>query len=232
MFFNRSQALGAFAGVLAIEAVSLLIGAARPPSITRTLDVQRINIREPDGTIRLVISNAAEAPGIIVDRREQPHPSRRTAGILFYNEEGTENGGLTIDGKRDASGTAHSHGGLTFDRYKQDQVVEIFGDEDGTDRAAGMSVFDRPEQLMDFAALDRAIKLTGAAQLDAIKAANVGVAPRAFIGRIKDGSSQVVLEDANGIKRLRLRVTADGAAAIEFLDKDGKVARTIDGGHE
>jgi hypothetical protein len=232
MSFNPSQAFGAFAGVLAIGAVSLLTGAATPPSIMPTLDVQRINIREPDGTIRMVISNVAEAPGAIIDGQDHPRPDRRVAGMLFFNDEGTENGGLVFGGQRDASGTVHSHGSLTFDRYKQDQVVQIFGDEDGADRSAGIGVYDHPEKLVDQAMVDLALTLDGEARQAAYRAANVGGAPRAFVGRAEDGSSQIVLEDAEGIKRLRLRVAADGAAAIEFLDRDGKVLRTIDGRRE
>jgi hypothetical protein len=231
MPFNRSQALGAFAGVLAIGTLSLLTGAAKPAATFQTLDVQRINIREPDGTLRLVISNAALEPGIIIDGHERPHPSRRSAGFLFYNEEGTENGGLIFDGKRDASGTVHSSGSLTFDRYKQDQMVQILGQEDGPERVAGILVNDQPEEPMDFAAIDRVMKLTGEAQKDAEKAAHLGSTRRAFVGRGTDGASEVVLSDADGVRRLRLHVAADGQAAIEFLDKDGKTVRTIDAGH-
>jgi hypothetical protein len=232
MPFNYSQASGAFCGAVAIGAIFLLTGAAKPPAIARILDVQRINIREPDGTLRMALSNAALAPGIIVDNHEQPHPSRRTAGMLFYNEEGTENGGLSIDGKRDAAGAAHSLGFLSFDRYKQNDVIDIGAREDGTDREAGMYVSDDPEQPMDFTAMDRIGKLKGQAQADAVKAANIGMTQRAFFGRDTDGASEVKLKDAGGVERLRLRVTADGDATIEFLGKDGKVVRTIDAGHD
>src|SRR5215469_16069479 len=52
------------------------------------VDVQRINVREPDGTLRMVISNTATEPGTVVKGKERPHPNRRSAGILFYNDEG------------------------------------------------------------------------------------------------------------------------------------------------
>src|SRR5688572_29348542 len=68
------------------------------------IDVERINVREKDGTLRLVISNTDKMPGIIHKGTNYPHPNRRTAGMLFFNEEGTENGGLTFGGRRDANG--------------------------------------------------------------------------------------------------------------------------------
>jgi len=40
-------------------------------------------------------------------------------------------------------------------------------------------------------------------------------------------SNSVVLSDAQGRARLALKVGADGAAAIEFLDADGKTLRRV-----
>ena len=36
------------------------------------------NLREPDGTLRLVISDKSKAPEIFVKGREYPHPDRKT----------------------------------------------------------------------------------------------------------------------------------------------------------
>ena len=47
------------------------------------------------------------------------------------------------------------------------------------------------------------------------------------IGRWRDRSSGLVLHDAAGKPRLKLEVTAEGAAAIQFLDETGKVVRTV-----
>src|SRR6202166_1528966 len=64
------------------------------------LDVQRINVREPDGTLRMTISNSATAPGLIFKGKEHPFPNRQAAGILFFNDEGTETGGLLFGGAK------------------------------------------------------------------------------------------------------------------------------------
>src|SRR6185312_5421194 len=58
------------------------------------IDVHRINVVEPDGTLRLAISDQDRFPGLIIEGKEYPHPDRKAAGMLFYNNQGTEAGGL------------------------------------------------------------------------------------------------------------------------------------------
>jgi hypothetical protein len=195
------------------------------------IDVKRINLREEDGTLRLVISNTQRFPGIIVKGKEQPHPNRRTAGLLFFNEEGTENGGLTFDGsKRD--GKVSSSGHLSFDRYEQDQVIQLTQGEDQGQRFAALIMTDRPDATMDFAGMAKATAVpAGPARDEAMKKliaeGTFGAQTRVQLGRWRDRSSGVVLHDAAGRPRLKLAVTAEGAASIEFLDENGKVARTV-----
>ena len=92
-----------YSGVLTtLFAVLVLCGFVRSPQklSLQELDVQRINLREPDGTLRMVISDASTAPGIIIKGKEYPHPDRHAAGMIFYNDEGTENGGLIFGGEK------------------------------------------------------------------------------------------------------------------------------------
>lgn len=227
---SASHMASGFIGAAAMAGIVFLVRAmpiAPPPAV---IDVQRINVREPDGTLRMVLSGAALEPGIIVGGREQPHPNRRSAGILFYNDEGTENGGLIFDGKQGRDGKPHSSGSLTFDRYKQDQVVQLTANEDANDRSAGLVVNDHPDAAMDFAAIERAGKLPPDAQAAALRAANVATTRRVFVGRTTDGASEVQLRDATGKNRLVLKVDAVGQAVIVFLDPNGRALRTISGG--
>jgi hypothetical protein len=63
--------------------------------------------------------------------------------MLFYNDEGSENGGLIFGGRTDASGNVVDSGGsLSFDKYGANQIVQIAGVDDKTDQFAGMSVRD------------------------------------------------------------------------------------------
>src|SRR2546428_11039594 len=74
------------------------------------IDTHRINVREADGTLRMVISNHARLPGVIVRGKENPPVDRPYAGMLFYNDEGTENGGLRFGGHRNAKGESGGSG--------------------------------------------------------------------------------------------------------------------------
>lgn len=229
MRFDAQRALIVYAGVLTGAVVWLGLTAAAPSGRTarfESIDVGRINIREPDGTLRMTIANAAQAPGFITKGKEYPRPDRRMAGMLFFNDEGTENGGLIFAGK-DEKGRASGGGSLTFDRYHQDQVVQLFGFEEGQQRSAGIKVNDQPEGRLDFDAIDRVRTLPEDQQEAAFKAANGGGTQRLFAGRAVDKSSQLVLRDGQGRKRLVLRVGQDGAATIDFLDAAGKVQRTV-----
>ncbi len=230
MRFNVSQAAGSCAGVIVLGSVAALAGAARSPQngTFDSITVQRIDVREPDGTLRMVISDAAKAPGMIIKGQEHHHPSRQSAGIIFFNDEGTENGGLIFDGRQSPDGTRQSSGSLTFDRYEQDQTVQLMSSEEGQNRSGGVIVNDQPDAKMDWAAIDRAAPLKGAAQLAAFKAAHAGGTQRAFLGRGEDKSSELVLRDGAGRKRLVLHVSATGEASIEFLDANGRVARHLD----
>ena len=210
--------------------VTQAIGAQSKTALDE-IDVKRINVREEDGTLRLVISNTQRLPGVIVKGKEHPHPNRRAAGIGFYNDEGTESGGLMVGGsKRD--GKVTSAGYLAFDRYEQDQVLHMIQEEGPDSRYAAFIVSDRPDQPMDLASADKVTAMPpGPARDEAMKrllaSGSFGVQTRLQLGRGRDRSSALVLHDAAGKPRLHLEVTAEGAAAIKFLDESGEVIRTV-----
>lgn len=229
MRIDPQKALIGYAGVTTAAIAYALVTAAAPAASTAhfaSIDVGRINVREPDGTIRMTISNAAQAPGIIVKNKEHPHPNRQSAGMLFFNSEGTENGGLIFDGKME-NGKPMSGGSLTFDRYEQDQIVQMIADEEGAKRTAGINVFDHPDGRMDFALLDKAAKLPPDQRAALYRQANIGSTKRLFVGRNPDGSSSVALRDGAGHERLVLSVSETGAARIDFLDAAGKVTKSM-----
>jgi hypothetical protein len=195
-----------YSGVLtAVFAVSTLSGFSRSPVTTfDEINVQRINVREPDGTLRMVISDSAKLPGVIVKGKEQPKVDRPQAGMIFFNDEGSENGGLIFGGKRDAHGDVVDSGGsLSFDRYNANQVVQLLGVDDKDNSMAGMAVSDSKEH--------------GEGHR------------RIWVGRSADGSASLSLMDAAGNERIQMKVPSAGTAEIDFLDADGKVIRTIKG---
>src|ERR1051325_7880837 len=109
----RQQDLVVYSAVLSmVFAVMLLTGAKSAQ--TKAFDeiqVHRINVVEPDGTLRMVISNRDRLPGVIVKGKESKPFDRPEAGMLFYNDEGSENGGLIFGGHRNEKGEVVDSGG-------------------------------------------------------------------------------------------------------------------------
>jgi hypothetical protein len=190
------------------------------------LDVQRINVREPDGTLRMTISNTATAPGLIFKGKEHAFPNRQAAGILFFNDEGTENGGLLFGGAKKGR-NASSGGHLSFDQYEQDQVISLDQTEEYGRRRAGLTFFDRPATPLPLELLDKMNTPDGDAEFEKFKEAGGFGYPRLFIGKTENRASTVILRDAKGLARLKLTVTPAGAASIEFIDESGKIVRRI-----
>jgi len=161
------------------------------------ITVHRINVVEPDGTLRMVISDHAELPGVIVGGTQKYPPTRPQAGMLFYNDEGSEVGGLVFAGHENAKGEIVDSGGsLSFDKYGAGQVVQLAGVDDKTDKFSGLSI-------AGYAAGRRS--------------------QRIWVGRAGEGDATVALMDAKGRKRILLDVAADGTSSMSFLDASGKV---------
>jgi hypothetical protein len=232
-FLSSRRFLAVYSGVLtAVFAVTILV-AAKSPAPNATFDqitVHRINILEPDGTPRLVLSNKAEFPGLYLHGKDNPRSDRDSAGMIFLNDEGTENGGLIFGGAKDKQGVAHGYGHLSFDRYDQDQVINIEQNEDGDQRTSGIAINDVGDYAVtpEFMAEAGRIKAMphGQARADAwskFKMKYSGDANRAYLGRGTDKSVGLSLKDQQGRERLRLVVKPDGAPLIQFLDATGKV---------
>jgi hypothetical protein len=200
--------------------------AERNVTSFREIDVQRINVREPDGTLRMTISNSATAPGLIFKGKEHQFPNRQAAGILFFNDEGTENGGLLFGGAKKGQNVS-SGGHLSFDQYEQDQVISLDQTEEHGRRHAGLTFFDRPSTPIPLELIDKVNTPEGDAEFGKLAEAGAFGHPRLFIGKAEDRTSTVILRDGKGLARLKLTVTALGAASIDFMDESGKIVKHI-----
>jgi hypothetical protein len=228
MRIDPSRAIGGYAAVMTLATAWLALAAVAPAAAKfDTIDVQRINVREPDGTLRLAISNHALIPGLIYGGKEYLHPNRPEAGMIFYNDQGDENGGLVFDGGL-KDGKPTNGGSFTFDRYHQDQTLQLISIEDGRDRHVGLAINDRPDAPMDVAAGLKARTMVPGPDRDALLAkAGFSNARRAWLGRSADGTVALVLSDPQGRPRLTLGVGKDGAPSVELRDAAGKVTRTV-----
>ncbi len=150
MRINGQKFLSIYSALLTTAlAVVILMGAASHN--IRAFDeiqVHRIDVVEPDGTLRMVISNKDRLPGVIVKGKENPPSDRPQAGMIFYNDEGSENGGLIFGGRRNEKGEVVDSGGsLSFDKYGDNQIVQLAGVDDVHDRFAGLAVSDQNQRI-------------------------------------------------------------------------------------
>lgn len=226
--------LHAYVGLSALLFVVLASGALAQRSTPQRIDeltVQRINVVDADGTLRMVISNKDRMHPGVMDGITINRP-RPVAGLLFFNDEGDEVGGLAYSGDT-RGGERRASALLAFDQLKQDQTIGISYSERNGERTAGLQVWDRSDEPLSglIRQLNEANAISDPAVREkAVQAARASAPPgprRVFVGKTPDKAATVSLADADGKPRLVLKVEPDGAASVEFLDANGKSLRRL-----
>jgi hypothetical protein len=233
--FTSQRFLVVYSGLLTLIFAVVVLGGfsqSRQKQKFAEIDVERINVVEPDGTLRMVISNKAAFPGIIIKGEETPHPDRKTAGMLFFNDEATENGGLIFGGSKDKQGKVTSYGHLSFDQYEQDQVFTIDADEENGERSSELRILDQPEypiseELREAAKIATLPKDQQKPAWNEFFAAHGRSQPRVMLGRADDRSVALRLKDVQGRDRIIIKVQPDGSPLLQFLDEQGKVTAQL-----
>ena len=177
----------------------VLMGAKPESKRFDEISVHRLNVTESDGTLHMVISNKERLPPVVIKGKERPEmgEARPQAGMIFYNDKGTENGGLIFSGRKNDKGQVVDSGAsLSFDRYGAGQTIQLAGVDDDENHFAGLQVNDVGER-------------------------------RVWAGRDGKGLASISLAAADGKERIRLQVSAEGKASIVFLDSTGKVLHTL-----
>lgn len=191
------------------------------------LTVERINIVEKDGTLRMVISN-----------KERQHPGRmngsdvpkrdRDAGLLFFNDEGDECGGYIFKGNKDEAGMS-----LSMDQYKNDQVLTLSYDQSHKDsvraRFLGLTLFDRDEfslsQQANYVDSLKTLNNPAAYQDGMRKFAAAGhVTKRMFVGKTKEGEVGLFLADDKGNPRIQLYINKSNQPVLRMLNEKGEIS--------
>ena len=220
--------------VLTILFVVLLVSSFQTNRTKFTeIDVERINVVEADGKLRMTISNKERVPDPVINGKTYAgarHGSK-SAGMIFFNDEGDECGGLAFTGKGGNAG-----GDLLFDQYHQDQTVGIMYGQSGERRSAGLHVWDRPltpasEYVDRVQAIERMPEGPERQKaLDEIKQAmargELGM-HRLFVGNNVDGTTGLTIADRLGKQRVALLVDQKNTAHLQFLDEAGKVVYSI-----
>ncbi|NMM49771.1 hypothetical protein HH304_15290 [Flammeovirgaceae bacterium KN852] len=212
LIFLRTIALGTVAIMAAVIFSSF--GSSAGNKRFESIDVQRINIIEPDGTVKMIITNVDKFPtgdDQINGKKTNPKRKKRS-GMLFFNEDGIECGGFIYDGKEEDG--KHSSGlSLTYDQYDGDQVVQLLNtdhkDEEGNRSVSSMLAFnDRPAD-------------------ESISDGNVGRGvPRILLGKTRSKNNGLFLFDDQGRPKAMFYIDADNKAKIETYNDNMEVVHS------
>ncbi len=219
-----------YAAGMTLFAGVVLLGAVHEASANTAFDtitVHRINVIDREGKLALVIADHDDFPAPVVNGRTFRRSSGSDAnGLLFYNQRGDEQGGLTWAGRRYPDGTYESENDVSFDTVNTDQLIHLQdGNENGKTEAEligwNQADYDTPAFIH---LLDALQKMTPD-QLRAFALAHPELLPktRFLFGYDMTNTSQVMLADGQGRPRIKMFVTADGDAHLEFLDETGKI---------
>jgi hypothetical protein len=231
---ERYLVIYSFFVTLTFAASVYIVVRPRPLLKIDRLQAHRIDLIEPDGTERLILSDRANYPGSFFHGAEVQRPDRNdSAGMLFIDDEGNEDGGLIFGGKL-VKGHPVTFGHLSFDAYQQDQTVSLESTFEDGQRHAAVVLKDMPDTPITPAMIDDVERVKaipdGPAQEAAWKAVRARYEfgrNRALLARNPDGSVGLTLNDVQGHPRIKLVVLPSGEPEMDMLDADGKVLRAI-----
>ena len=217
-------------------------GKADKPAHFTEIDAERINIIGENGKPVLVLSNKKHIPGPSMNGKSYSPDiidgRKYFSGLIFFNEQGDEVGGLIYSGiKKDSTGYSQVlH--LSFDQWKQNQVLGLDYNDNGKSRYSGLRVWDRPTNIPMSKQLDLLEAMVAnkknAAKVDSIqklliKAQDNGEngVERMFIGS-RDEVAQIQLKDKKGVVKARLYIdNKTNAAKLEFYNEKGEVVNSF-----
>jgi hypothetical protein len=225
-------ALSVCAIALSTIAATTLVGRAGAASSNERFDeltVRRLRVVDASGATRLILTGKPIPEGTIAGKlMPRPGGPRQDAGMIFYNDNGDEQGGLTHWGHDGEQGAT-----LTFDAWQQDQALELQHSSSPSGSDSYIAGNELPKESLLVAATDYARDVAAARtdeERDAVRrryrAAGRFGQQRWQIGN-RAGISELRLNDANGRPRLRLQVAANGDASVAFLDASGTVVKTL-----
>jgi hypothetical protein len=195
------------------------------------ITARRINIVEQDGKLRMVISNHENQHPGSYNGKDLPKRDR-PAGMIFFNDDGDECGGLVYDGSKKGASMTYS-----IDQYKNDQIMQIQYEQDkevnGINRSYGLKLWDRDDsfptgRLIDYVDSLKSLKDTGAynAGIKKVRTAGWLGKERLFVGKDSDGEVGLFLRDDKGTPRLKIYINKQNQPVIATLDDKGRLIAT------
>ena len=196
------------------------------PEIT----TERLNIVGQDGNKYMVLSSPERQALATIDGKpvDPDSTERNIAGLLFFNEDGDEIGGLVygID-------SANSYQLLTFDQRKNDQIMALRKDEylekGEWKKQYGLLLQQRSDKQNDVITSElRKIERIEDSRLREKELEKFyndpdHLAPyRLFIGRTFSDEFGLYLMDENNNTRLQIYIDKEGVPHIESIDENGE----------
>ncbi|TDS56623.1 hypothetical protein [Myroides indicus] len=158
------------------------------------IHTERIDIKDSTGNNRVVISNADKIPspiikGKIYERRITP------AGLIFYDKNGDERGGIAISEHEQMNLNA-----ISFD-YQNADAIGIYAQDDQKSNyfKAGLTINDKDVSGKPGYNINRINLVT------------------------ENGNASLVMKDANEVPRLVLKVDSLGTPSIEMYNEGGEL---------
>lgn len=235
LFFLRSFAVAAVIGMIFISSTAFNKSGNQKFS---EIDVERINIVERDGTVKMVITNVERFPNGVdkINNRPTNVDRKKRSGMLFFNEEGIETGGFIYDGRKTKNG--HSAGlSLTYDQYDGDQVMQLLTqdmEKDGKRFVSSTLAFnDRPGKESQLKTMEIMKELEELRQTDpglmkekykTYEAEGlIGGVPRVMLGKSRSENNGLFLFDDKGLPKAMFYVDKENNAKLDFFDDKGNV---------
>ncbi|MDO6598173.1 hypothetical protein Q4512_14715 [Oceanihabitans sp. 2_MG-2023] len=200
------------------------------------IDVERINIVEANGTVKMIITNVDRFPNGSdkINARPTNEERKKRSGMLFYNEDGIECGGFIYDGQKNENG--HSSGlSLTYDQYDGDQVMQLLTKDyqKGDKRFVSSSLVfnDRPSKESQLKTAEIIKELQELRKIDPktmkIKQKEyeenelIGGVPRVLLGKTRSQNNGLFLFDDKGLPKAMFYIDKENKAKLEFYDEQG-----------
>ncbi len=200
------------------------------------ISAKKITIIGEDNSPRMVLSNenrqhSGRMNGKDWEKRERP------SGIIFFNNEGDECGGLVYQTK-EKDGKLISGMSFTMDNYKDDQVIQILNDElyvngkSYIERGLSINQFpegtnldERNKKLEEYNKIkdekERKEKIRELYKKE-------GSVNRLFIGRTKGNSSGLFLSGPDGTPKMMIYVDEKGNPKIQTFNEKGEIKDFIE----
>jgi len=217
-------------GIIAYLLISTNKNEDYKNEIIPEITTERLNIVGKDGNKYVVLSNPQKQALATINGKpiNSKETERNIAGLLFFNEDGDEIGGLVygID-------STDSYQLLTFDQRKNDQIMALRKDEyleEGKwKKQYGLLLQERSEKQANVIVSElnniRSIKdsITRENEFEKFYNDPENLAPqRLFIGRTYSEDVGLFLMDKNNKPRLQIYLDENGEPHIESFDENGE----------